>query len=176
MKRREFMKTMGVGLGGLVGLERLVKAIAGDPAYAAQNCNGQTPNEHLCRNDYQCRPQGVHCRGNVSPGYNFECTGYECSSSFTCSDYGCLEALIPDFYCKAGFTCDNPQNGQRFDCQGSDPFGFGDQFNCRSTFTCKPGERFACTDFHCSGGFHYDDCAASAGTLGVAYVAPIQPN
>ncbi len=128
MKRREFMRLVNLGIGGLVGLERLVRAMAGDPACAGTPCDGQGT-DHKCYQTFSCDVSGVTCSGNRDPSYAFGCKDYECTAGFTCSDYVCKESWDSDFNCTSGFTCKNPNNGQRFNCQGSDPLDA--QFNCK---------------------------------------------
>ncbi len=171
MKRREFMRLINIGIGGLVGLERLARAMVGDPAYANTSCDGQGTS-HKCYQTFSCTVSGVICSGNRSTGYAFECQDYECSAGFTCSDYVCKESRNGDFNCTSGFTCKNPNNGQRFDCQGSDPLDA--QFNCKIEFECKPGTEFGCDDFHYEEGNFF--CAASPGSLPIAFALSIQPN
>ncbi len=173
MKRRELMKLVSVGLGGLVGVEHLVRAMAGgDPAYAMASCDGTKPDEYYCRGTFTCGPNGVTCDGNPKEGYAFVCKDYECTVGFTCRDYLCKESWDGDFNCTNGFTCDNLNNGQRFDCQGEDPLDA--QFNCKVQFTCKPGTRFGCDDFNCEEGNFI--CAATANDpMKVAYATSIQP-
>lgn len=165
MKRREFMKVVGMGLGGLVGLERLISAMSGDPAYA----------QGICYVSYSCSSTSVSCGYDPQYGYGFFCEGgYDCTSNFTCRDFGCLDASEQDgFGCKGSkFECPmGSGTGQTFDCQGVD--WTHDQFYCRTNFTCNPGTRFSCDDFKCEEGNFI--CAASVGTMAVAYAASIQP-
>jgi len=164
MKRREFMKAVGVGLSGLIGLERLVKAISGDPAYARANCYV----------NYTCKNGIVSCGYDSRYGYGFECRGgYECNAQFKCADFGCIDETEGDgFGCKGvGFQCPGGSNsGQRFDCQGSD-YSHA-QFYCQVNFYCQPKDRFGCDDFKCEEGNYH--CSTSIGTLS-AYSAPIVP-
>lgn len=160
MNRREFVKRAGVGLGGLVGLERLVKALAGEPAYATTICPASpttTPGYSVCESNNN----NVHCYGVESgtpPAYR--CDGnYLCNSNFTCEDFTCFQNGNGDFECHSTFDCAINQDGSQFQCDGNDLFGY--QFKCTTPFSCFPSgegtrtQRFWCDDFYCQEGqFH----------------------
>jgi hypothetical protein len=159
MERREFVKrvgVLGIGFGGLVGLERLVKALAGEPAYA------DTPAP-------QCGPDNnnVTCSGVHTSQPNYQCDNYQCNSNFVCQDFTCFQNGVGDFDCHSAFDCAINQTGSQFQCDGSDVIGT--QFNCSTPFRCFPGgsgtgtQRFYCDDFYCQEGQFechgkYDTC------------------
>ncbi len=165
MKRREFVKGIGVGLSGLVGLERLMRALSGDPAYAQTRCYV----------DYSCDSSLVKCGYDRAYGYGFTCEGgYDCTTNFKCNDFACIDTSERDgFGCKgASFRCPGgSQSGQRFDCHGVDYTH--NQFYCRTNFYCEPHGRFGCDDFYCEEGNYF--CSATVGTLSVSYAVSIVP-
>lgn len=156
MKRREFMKVAGFGLTGLVGLERLVKAMSGEPDQAQEAiepiaCAASATSGHV---EVVCQPENrnVTCTGVNPSGPGFYCDNYVCNANFKCEDFTCYEKGIGDFNCNNGFQCPTNKRAQ-FHCQGGD--FITDQFNCYAYFTCNPGgsdERFFCNDFHCAEG------------------------
>ena len=152
MKRRKFMKYAGIGLEGLIGMERLVKAIAGNLTNEEgilASCD-DSGGDHICRSrdHFRCDPNGVTCSGAKEDGYMFECKNYECANApFTCWDYRCRESLSGDFNCYNDFTCMGGVEGGQFYCEGRDPFNA--QFNCNPNFDCDLPEKFRCDDVWC---------------------------
>ena len=165
MKRRDILK---LGLAGLVGLERLTKAMAGEtlqqPEPAAVACDisaaalpvpvncQPTPGGGytLCEADNQ----NVTCYGVSQQGAAFDCTNYSCNQNFVCEDFTCFQGSGGDFNCYNSFDCAARDAGAQFHCQGSD--FFTDQFNCYAYFRCNPdrgqSQRFYCDDFYCTEG------------------------
>lgn len=177
MKRREFMKLTGVGVAGLVGLERLIRTMAGQPASASEICAAPTNVAVICAvstanaestTGYGCG-QGFYCSRNFScgnngnnvtcgnvqqQGYNFSCTNYQCNSNFNCHDFQCQQGSSRDFDCRDKFDCATTQaTYAQFSCDGTDLVG-GAQFNCHNQFTCYDGggQRVWCEDFWCDRG------------------------
>lgn len=180
MKRREFMKALGIGTAGLLGLERLVKAMAGQSLSASEICVTNevifacaSPVEPLnstssfgcaaafncidfrCRSGFECGSANheVTC-GFVDPkGYNFGCTDFQCESRFNCYDVECRQGS-GDFDCRDTFDCSNRTRNAQFSCDGTDGLGAGAQFNCHNSFTCHDGggQRVWCEDFWCHRG------------------------
>ncbi len=192
MKRRNFVKLAGAGLSGLVGVERLIKMMVGEPAQA------QTQTSAACEVEagvarlpvpVGCRPtptggytlcgaedRNVTCYGinDQVGGYAFSCGNYQCAVQFTCEDFSCQQAGSGDFNCGVvkdlaeSFRCAAKETNAQFHCEGSDLIGT--QFNCNDKFTCNyeygQGQRFYCDDFHCAEGNF--DCY-------VAYRARLSP-
>lgn len=168
MKRREFMKVTVVGLSGLVGLERLIKALSGQPASAIacgtqsaspQGCPTQfTCSGYSCKNDFSCGGNNINvsCDGIDPSGYNFSCENFQCENTFTCRDVECRQAAWGDFDCRNTFDCSKGTDDYaQFSCDGTDDIG-GAQFNCHNRFRCNPddhsGQEFWCEDFWCDTG------------------------
>jgi hypothetical protein len=165
MKRRDILK---LGLAGLVGLERLTKAIAGETLQQPE------PTAVACEITAAALPVPVNCQPTPGGGYTlcgadnqnvtcygvnqqasaFDCTNYSCNRNFVCEDFTCFQGSGGDFNCNNSFNCDASDKGAQFHCQGSD--FFTDQFNCYAYFRCNPnrgqGQRFYCDDFHCAEG------------------------
>jgi len=133
MKRRDILK---LGLAGLVGLERLTKAIAGEilqqpePTTVAcdisaaalpvpVNCQPTPGGGYtLCGADNQ----NVTCYGVDQQGAAFDCTNYSCNRNFVCEDFTCFQGIGGDFNCYNSFDCAASDRGAQFHCQGSDFF------------------------------------------------------
>lgn len=170
MKRREFVRAAGLGLGGLIGLERLAKAITSSPTYTPlATCDGSKVGEYHCKLSFSCSPSEVRCEGIDAVDYGFECANYTCENEFICYDYICKQRGDGDHDCKSGFWCGSAASAHAsFYCEGKDLVTA--QFNCYQSFTCNPKERYKCDDPYCK---NYD-CSASA-TSSVAYAESIQP-
>ena len=162
MKRREFMKVTGIGIAGLMGLERLIRVMAGQPTPAeVEVCVVSTDivvtcgQGFSCPNQFSCQNNGnnVTCGGVNQRGYNFSCTNYQCNSNFKCNDFQCLQGSSGDFDCRNSFECAKNEPGAQFSCDGTDLIGA--QFNCHNQFTCYDGggrQRVWCEDFWCNSG------------------------
>lgn len=164
MKRREFVKALGIGLSGLAGFERLIRAMSGQPSLSAiaicaisqlnVGSSGFNCLDFYCRSNFNCGSDNnsVSCNGVYEKEYNFGCTNFQCQSGFTCYDFQCKQGASGDFDCHNTFECARQQSYAQFSCDGSDSFNA--QFNCHQLFTCYGGvgQRVWCEDFWCDQG------------------------
>ncbi len=166
MKRRDFVK---FGLVGLIGFERLVKAMLEgtmqpEPQPTVSTCDIAAAALPV---PVDCQPtpgggytlcgannENVTCYGVNDQGAAFDCDNYSCNRNFVCEDFTCFQEGSGDFNCYNSFDCAAKDRNAQFHCQGSD--FFTDQFNCYAYFECNPnrgdGQRFYCDDFHCEEG------------------------
>lgn len=135
MERRDFLRLLGIGAGGLLGISRLAKAIASPPS-----------------------PLKVICYNSTDP---FPCPlDFDCPTTFYCQDFTC-DALpsneSADFDCHKVFSCPGSGSKEHFRCLNKDFLTAN--FNCAdrnkdNNFTCNPGSRFSrCDDFYCENKF-----------------------
>lgn len=181
MKRREFMRTLSFGTAGLLGLERLIRAMTGQPLPASEICSASeviyaclspveplnaVSSSHGCSanfncSNFQCKKNfncgggnnGVTCGDVDTLSYNFGCTNFQCQSNFNCYDVQCRQGTAGDFDCRDRFDCATTQaRNAQFSCEGTDSFDA--QFNCHNLFTCYDGggQRVWCEDFWCNRG------------------------
>lgn len=175
MTRRTLLQSAILSATGLLGLQRLVHAMTPLEPVPFGQCRVVT-----C---YNAEHGGYHCNLETDPG------GYECIEKFYCQHFECNQAgeEFKDFNCEKIFGCPKDTGDNKFQCTGVDAVTA--DFNCYATgsggnFTCNPGVRFSCRDFHCnpdkgkfncvstSGGEY--QCGGSIGTL-AAYAEPIVP-
>lgn len=149
--RRTFFKVAGLGLGGvglslggLVGLQKLMTALANAQSSQPQPLAIACEVERVdCISSYTCTHQGT---GDSCVKYEFWCQNFTCQAG-------------PDFVCSINFRCPDAGSGRYFRCLGTDP-GLDDfQFECRGFFSdytdtkegCTLSSQFVCDDFRCTG-------------------------
>lgn len=131
--RRQFLWELGMGLAGLMGISKLVKAMTVE----------LKPNVIAI-------PPVVPCIGGVAcvpPAQPF----YHCPALYNCGfGFQCGPSWLGDFECQNGFDClGGGYPNVQFKCIGSEP---GTQFECNIIFSCNGHPTYGLNAFWCDPG------------------------
>lgn len=140
--RRTLLQSGILAATGLIGLQRLAQTMTSSSESVPMGecrvvtCYNEARGGHRC--DLQSDPNG-----------------YRCIKEFYCQHFECNQAgkEDQDFDCEEVFGCPKDTGNNKFQCTGYDVLTA--DFNCYATgtggnFTCNPGVRFSCLDFHCN--------------------------